>query len=624
VKPWITARLVLLCLLALALPALAQDRIVERAIYEDPTAAMDFPQVREQAFTPFTGTLSLGYSPAAFWVRLHIEPGTGRPDEPLILRIRPSYLDEVRLFDPQYQPLGTDVTGDNYPVNRDTYHSLNLNITVPQGDRPRDIWLRIASTSTLLFQVLALTPEQALRQDRLQEIPYSLFLATLALLSLWGALQWLIRRDRLLLLFTLKQVAGLIYMLGHLGYARLFWPTTLTTVGAGQYIDWTLPLYSGLGCLFDYHLLRAFRANPSGLRLLLGLAAYPLAYYALLLLNQPRLAFMGNAVVVLVGVCLTPLLALSTPAASSLPPEDRPPLSRRSLILLYATILVGFMVSVLPILGLTHASFLVFDGFLVYSLLSGLAMQVMMMRRTRESERRLIGAEAARDWAEHRAEAEQQQRREQAQFLTMLTHELKTPLAVVRMVLGAKTLTDDMKGEAERSIRDMNQIIQRCMQVERLNDQDVPGQQIACCLTDELADIIRHTAQSHRITLITDAVPATLETDPLLLRLIIANLIDNACKYSPADSPITVRLCATTDQDPNGFAIRVANLPGKAGWPEPQQVFQKYYRHPHAHEYTGSGLGLFLSARLAEQLGAELRYRPTAQEIVFELCFCPN
>jgi signal transduction histidine kinase len=192
------------------------------------------------------------------------------------------------------------------------------------------------------------------------------------------------------------------------------------------------------------------------------------------------------------------------------------------------------------------------------------------------------------------------------------------------MVLGAKTLTDDMKGEAERSIRDMNQIIQRCMQVERLNDQDVPGQRLACCLAEELADIIRHTAQSHRITLLTDARRTILETDPLLLRLIIANLIDNACKYSPADSPITMHLCATPDQDPNRFAIRVVNLPGKAGWPEPQQVFQKYYRHPHAHEYTGSGLGLFLSARLAEQLSAELRYRPTAQEIVFELCFCPN
>jgi hypothetical protein len=221
-KPRITARLVLLCMLALALPALAQDRIVERAIYEDPTAAMDFSQVREQAFTPFTGTLSLGYSPAAFWVRLHIEPGPGRPDEPLILRIRPSYLDEIRLYDPQYQSLASEVTGDYYPVNRDTYHSLNLNLTVPQGDRPRDIWLRLASTSTLLFQVQAMNQAEALRQDRLQEIPYSLFLATLALLVLWGALQWLIRHDRLLLLFTLKQLAGLIYMLGNLGYARLF------------------------------------------------------------------------------------------------------------------------------------------------------------------------------------------------------------------------------------------------------------------------------------------------------------------------------------------------------------------------------------------------------------------
>jgi signal transduction histidine kinase len=264
---------------------------------------------------------------------------------------------------------------------------------------------------------------------------------------------------------------------------------------------------------------------------------------------------------------------------------------------------------------------LVFDGFLIYGLVSGLAMLLVMISRMRESERQLTAAEAARECAEGRAAAEQQQRQEQAQFLTMLTHELKTPLAVVRMVLGAKTLTDDMKDEAERSIRDMNHIILRCMQVERLNDQDVPGQRLACCLAEELADIIQHTTQAHRVGLLSEAPPTILETDPLLLRLIVANLIDNACKYSPADSTITVCLCTPVGLDPNGFSIRVANLPGKAGWPDPQRVFQKYYRHPHAHEYTGSGIGLFLSARLAKLLGGELRYCPTAQEIVFELSF---
>jgi signal transduction histidine kinase len=210
-----------------------------------------------------------------------------------------------------------------------------------------------------------------------------------------------------------------------------------------------------------------------------GLVGVFLFEYALLLMDKPQQAFMLNGAGVLFGICLTFLLALSSPAPSAPRPGERLPLSRRSLIVVHATIFAGFILSVLPLLGLTQASFLVFDGFLIHGLVSGLAMLVLMMRRSRESERRLSAAEAARECAERHAETEQQQRQEQARFLTMLTHELKTPLAVVRMVLGSRMPTEAMKGEAERSIVDMHNIIQRCMQVERLVDPiDIDRRQV--------------------------------------------------------------------------------------------------------------------------------------------------
>ncbi|MEY2680973.1 MAG: hypothetical protein RL661_1204, partial [Pseudomonadota bacterium] len=412
--------------------ASAHDLITERAVFEDATGALTFQQSQTQPFTPFTGILSRGYGSGALWVRLHLEADSTDSDEPLILRIRPPYLDEVRLYDPQFQSLGTEITGDHYPAAEDNYRSLNLNLTLPGADRPRDVWLRIVSTSSRLLQVAALDQEEALHQDRLQEIPYGIFLATLALLSLWGGFHWLMRHDRLMLLFTLKQTVGFLYMAGYLGYARLLWPVTLTAINAGQYTDGLFPLYTALGALFDYHLLRAFHAHPLGLRVLLGLVGCFLISQVLLLLGWPQQAFMLNGLTVLIGISLTPLLAVSTPKTTSLPAEDRPPLSRRTLILYYLIIFLGFMPSVLPLLGLTQASVLVFDGFLIHSLVSGVAMLVVMMRRSRESERRLIAAE-------QQAAAEKHQREEQAQLLTMLAHELKTPLAVVRMVLGTRS-----------------------------------------------------------------------------------------------------------------------------------------------------------------------------------------
>ena len=597
---------------------MAGDRITERAVFEDTTAQMDFQQVQSQAFIPFSGILSRGYGRSALWIRLHIQPATGDAVEPLILRIRPSYLDEIRLYDPQYLSLGARITGDSVAIAGDAYQSLNSNLVIPQGERPRDIWLRIVSSSSRLFEVQALSEIESLHRDRRQEIPYGIFLAVIGLLALWGAVHSLIQPERLMLLFTLKETAAFFYMAGYLGYARLLWPGTLTHITAGDYTDWLLPGYTSLGCLFDYQVLRSFHAHPLGLRFLKGLVVVFLLEYGLLSLGEPQQAFMLNGAGVLLGIVLTTLLALSTPGPEALKPGETLPLSRRTLLLVYASIFLGFIISVLPLLGWTQASFMVFDGFLIHGLVSGLAMLVLMMRRSRESERRLTAAETAREYAERRAEAEKQQRQEQAQFLTMLTHELKTPLAVVRMVLGSVTPTEAMKGEAQRSIVDMNNIIQRCMQVERLSDPLAAERRQACCLIEELNDLVRNSQQSRRVRLLTVDLPAIV-TDTLLLRMIVANLIDNACKYGDDTSPVTLSLAPLSVDEASWVCLRIVNQAGKCGWPEPERLFQKYYRAPHAHQYTGSGLGLFLSAQLAKQLGGELRYRPTATEIGFEL-----
>ena len=57
------------------------------------------------------------------------------------------------------------------------------------------------------------------------------------------------------------------------------------------------------------------------------------------------------------------------------------------------------------------------------------------------------------------------------------------------------------------------------------------------------------------------------------------------------------------DSGRSGVLISVANKPGLAGTPDPQQVFQKYYRNPAAHCKSGSGLGLYLVHNIIKLLG---------------------
>ena len=110
-----------------------------------------------------------------------------------------------------------------------------------------------------------------------------------------------------------------------------------------------------------------------------------------------------------------------------------------------------------------------------------------------------------------------------------------------------------------------------------------------------------------------------LKADPVLLNAVITNLLDNARKYRRPGTPITLQLQPHTHGGRHGALIRVANHPGTAGWPDAKQVFQKYYRNPHARRMAGSGLGLFLAHHMAELMGGYIRYTPHETQVCFDL-----
>ena len=100
----------------------------------------------------------------------------------------------------------------------------------------------------------------------------------------------------------------------------------------------------------------------------------------------------------------------------------------------------------------------------------------------------------------------------------------------------------------------------------------------------------------------------TLQTDRQLMFIVLNNLLENACKYAPQETPIYVRLWQEPDKQMTGIEVR--NQPDPAGWPDGAQVFDKYYRSPHARRQAGTGLGLYLVRNLVQTLGGQIRYAP--------------
>ena len=605
-----------LCLLSLT-SASANDQIISRAYYEDIGQGMSFDEVQRQNFQDYGGILSLGYLKSAIWIHLKVDPAETAKDSFLVLRMRPGFLDKVELFDPVYHSLGQEVTGDEQPIRPQNYESLLLNFLIPVGEAPRDVWLRVTSSSTMFLDVQALPLPEALKEDRLLELKYAAYLALLVIFVLWGVLSFANHRDEIIGTFAATQFFCLIFMAGELGFYLGFWPFS-SFLTEGTFVDLSVAPFIAFGFRLDYLILRESAPNPQLLRILKWSPLYLPAYLLLMAFGYKEEAFQMSITVAFGVTLLYLILAFTIPDTRTLPEQKRPYLSRRSLIALYALIFGGLSFSALPSIGILSASFLVFDGYLLYSIFSGCAFLIVLHLRAKEGIKRAQALKRDYVDAQHRAQYEAERREEQAQFLSMLTHELRTSLSVVSMVLGANEQTPALRSAAEKSIREMGEIIERCLNVDKHEANLVDINLSNCDLGGLVGDLIACSAQPQRIRLLanTGVFPYT---DIFWVRLILANLIDNAIKYSPGHSQINVDIDDGSHEEASFTQISVTNFVGRAGQPDPEKVFQKYYRHPRAHAFTGTGLGLFLSAQLAQRLEGRLQYIPTDTHVKFTL-----
>lgn len=203
---------------------------------------------------------------------------------------------------------------------------------------------------------------------------------------------------------------------------------------------------------------------------------------------------------------------------------------------------------------------------------------------------------------------------EQSQFMAMLAHELKTPLSVIRMVLGSKKPCEETLLHANRAVSDMNNVIERCLQSEKITDQKLTYHVNDCDVLDLLTQLHADIHPLEKLIIHAQSVPL-LHTDTQLLHTILFNLIDNALKYSPPESVVHIEVQSEND----GVLVSIKNRIGIAGSPDTEKVFQKYYRNKAAHHRTGSGLGLYLVKSMTTLLGGHVLYHCDDMHVVFTL-----
>ena len=226
---------------------------------------------------------------------------------------------------------------------------------------------------------------------------------------------------------------------------------------------------------------------------------------------------------------------------------------------------------------------------------------------------------------------ETEQIKERSMLIDMLTHELKNPLATMRMAAGSlrrslqKQATQQAAESTDRidsmiqAINNMNTVIERCVQVDQLDQKGFSPKYEDFDVNELARMIVGSQAEAHRIELRTQSSPMMLRTDPNLFAIVLSNLLDNALKYSQPETSVLLELIDHhPEADPRScFIVRVSNTILETSSPDPENLFNRYYRGPYAHEKSGTGLGLYLVKSLCKILGGSIRFEQKDGQVQF-------
>jgi signal transduction histidine kinase len=185
-------------------------------------------------------------------------------------------------------------------------------------------------------------------------------------------------------------------------------------------------------------------------------------------------------------------------------------------------------------------------------------------------------------------------------LLANASHELRSPLARIRMAIGMHADGGDqrIRTEVERDIAELDALIDEILLSSRL---DTLADQISMEDVDLLALAAEESA---RIGAEAQGDPATLHGEPRLLRRLLRNLVENARRYG-ASSPIdvTVRRIGNV-----GVELRVCDRGPGVPESERERIFEPFYRMAGASERSGGvGLGLALVRQIARRHAGEVR-----------------
>ncbi|MBL7952588.1 MAG: hypothetical protein JNM62_12815 [Flavobacteriales bacterium] len=207
--------------------------------------------------------------------------------------------------------------------------------------------------------------------------------------------------------------------------------------------------------------------------------------------------------------------------------------------------------------------------------------------------------------------------RSQRNFLMAVTHELRTPIAAIKLqlqTLSRKGLAEEQRNmlhdqalsEADRLAVLAEKVLLATSAEEGVLSLELKQVDVMEMMRSVVERAQVQIAPGHRIVLDGPKQFSAL-TDAQALRSIADNLIENAAKYAPAGSRISLAI----EKGEQGWRLIVSDEGPGIPPSDQERIFEKFYRggNEETRKAKGTGLGLYIVQRLAQRLGGAVHVR---------------
>lgn len=614
---------------------------------DDPDGHLDAASaMQSDNWKALPGALNAGFTRSVIWLRVQVQAGPASPER-WMLTLNNALIDGVTLYDYETDDVPREVHGGE-SINRKNwevdYRTPSFALTL-QPEQPRWLLLRLEARNAMSVSVRLMPAAEFGDRTRVEYLGSGLYFGVYLALIVFHSVFWRMTRAPesgwyLIYVSCCISIESLSYGLPQQIFGI---PGSISDRLLGCGLAASLPI----GFIFAQRQLQAtdmvrFRRLLTGLCVAIGLASATAVLAGHYQTGAPLVQIASLLTIpLLIGMAVRMLFQGHA--------------SARVFLLIFGIYYAGVIVSFLRNLGIVPTSFATDNAAALGTLLHMLLMSMRIINHYRKLKDDKSRAESElkdvlqdqnarlerqidsrtlelRDEIRRRTELEgelrellrqeQRIREEQRDFVAMVSHEFRTPLAII--ATSAQQIARNLASTPERNEQRCQNIRESTTRLLTLVDNYLNHDRMA-----ETSTELRHTLQDlpELLASSTSDVPPgrtridnhsqhqTLSCDTGLTRIALRNLIANADRHAPADSVIRLDV-----REREGMLdIRVINDGSEIPSEQAPLLFQKYFRGSQAQQSPGAGLGLYLVKRIAALHGGEIELESTGKDA--PICF---